>query len=80
VTDVGKRARELITFCDGIADAGFEGLVRRSRAVARDALVLAAELETERTARQKIQADRDRLLTMLADKAGRALKEKRLAA
>lgn len=66
MTDREQRARELITFVGGIEEAGFGQLARRSRVVARDALELLEELQVERTARQKIQADRDRLLVMAA--------------
>lgn len=64
-----RDARELLVFADGVEDAGHPELARRSRSVARDALALAASLAAERSARIAIQADRDRLLAMMA--AGR---------
>lgn len=60
-------ACDLITFADGIEEAGFVELARRSRVVARDVLRLAADLDAERSARVAIQEQRDRLLEIVAD-------------
>jgi hypothetical protein len=67
------QARELIVFADGAEEAGMISYARRARVVARDLIRLAGELETERSARQKIQADRDRCLQILGNHAAEAL-------
>jgi hypothetical protein len=58
------RARELLVFADGVLDAGFEQLSRRSRVVAGDLIRCIEELRAERSARVAIQAARDRLLAV----------------
>jgi hypothetical protein len=70
--DVERRAVFLIQFAAGQEDLGYLLSARRMRAVAEDVLRLAGELRLERVARQKIQADRELALTLLADRAGQA--------
>jgi hypothetical protein len=59
--DAQQRARDLVTFADGINEI-YPELARRSRLVANDLLELAQALTAERQARLAIQVDRDRLL------------------
>ena len=63
------RAQELLVFADGFDDAGHLGLATRSRVVARDMLRLIDDLEAERSARQSVQAQRDRAIELLARRA-----------
>lgn len=58
--NIERRASELMLFCDGAEDAGMAAYARRGRDVARDTLRLLRELEAERSARQAVQAQRDR--------------------
>lgn len=60
------------TFCDGIEDAGMTRYAQIGRTVADELRRCANELEAERSARIKIQVDRDRCLAILADQAGKA--------
>lgn len=61
----GESARELITFADGVEDAGHPDLARRSRNVARETLWLLDQLSAERSARRAFQTSHDRLLAKL---------------
>lgn len=72
---IEARARALIEFADGMEEVGLASAARRSRVVARDALDLAEHLATERAARQTIQAERDRCVKLLANRAGQAAKD-----
>lgn len=68
-----ERATHLLAFADGFEEAGYCGLARQSRVVARDVLRLADELDSERAARRGIQTQRDDALEILATHAARAL-------
>lgn len=70
IGDAEQRAREFATFCDGLADAGFESFARRGRVVADDLLRALERLRAEHAARVKIQQDRDRALQLLGNRAG----------
>jgi hypothetical protein len=63
--DAVRRARELLTFADGVEEAGLVRFAQKSRVVARDALDLAEQLSAERSARVAMQAARDRCLALL---------------
>lgn len=56
-----QRARELVTFADGVGEI-YPELARRSRLVANDLLEIVDALTAERHARLTMQLDRDRLL------------------
>ena len=66
LVQVERRARDLIVFADGAEEAGLVMYAQRARVVARDVLRVAGELRAERSARGSIQAERDRLQTMLS--------------
>jgi hypothetical protein len=68
--EVEQRARDLIVFAESLDDVGLHRLAGRCRVVAGDCLRLCVQVAFERTARVKIQADRDRCLALLADRAG----------
>lgn len=59
-----RDAAELLTFSDGVEEV-MPGLARRSRVSARDVLWLVDLVESERSARQAIQEQRDGLLEQL---------------
>lgn len=67
VGDPAERARELIVFADGVELGGdqFVGYARRARAVARDVLELAEQLESARSMNDALVAERDRLRGLL---------------
>jgi hypothetical protein len=71
-TEIERRARDLIEFADGLDDTGLHRTAGRCRIAADDLLRILADVRAERAARVKIQADRDRCLTLLADRAGQA--------
>lgn len=58
--DANQRARDLIVFAAALDDVGLPDLARRSRVVAGDLLVALHELEWEREALGRMEADRDR--------------------
>jgi hypothetical protein len=60
-----QNARELIIFADGVEEAGHRVYAQRARVVADDLLRVAGELRAEGSARQAIQAERDRIWTMI---------------
>ena len=62
---IEQRARDLITFADGLEEAGLRTYAQRARATARDVLELGRQLRHERGARETIQAHRDRLDALL---------------
>jgi hypothetical protein len=66
VGDPAQRARDLITFADGLEEGGFPDYASRARATARDALELAEQLEAARSMNDALHADRDRLRNLLA--------------
>ncbi len=70
---VEQRARELALVAEGVMDAGFESLGRRSRVAADDLLPVLDELRAERSARCTLQEQRDGALEILAAHAGAAL-------
>jgi hypothetical protein len=74
-TDAERRARDLIVFADGLDDVGLHRLAGRCRVVADDCLRLCVQVAFERAARLKIQADRERCLDLLANRAGQAARE-----
>jgi hypothetical protein len=61
-----ERARELLTATELIEGRGAAAkMAPKARMLARDVLEFANRLEQERSARQAIQADRDRLRQLL---------------
>jgi hypothetical protein len=76
VGDPSERARELLAFTDGIAEAGFPELSRLSRVVARDLLEVLEQLDAERSARRAIQEARDRLMAIIGEAAYGALRSR----
>jgi hypothetical protein len=60
------RARDLLTFADGLEEAGLPEIARRSRMVARDVLELAEELTAERSARRSSQENYERARDVIA--------------
>lgn len=70
IGDAEQRARELVTFCDGMEDCGFETFARRGRVVADDLLRALERLRSEHAARVKIQEDHERALQLLGNRAG----------
>ncbi len=67
-----QRAREAVPFAEGLDQAGFGQLAGSIRLLASDVTELLQALEAERSARVALQADRDRLLAMLAPGAADA--------
>lgn len=67
------RAHELISFTEGLDEAGMHDTARRSRVVARDVLDLVVELRSERSGRVAMQANYKRCLDVLANRAGEQL-------
>ena len=63
---IRQDARDLIVFADGVEDAGQRAYAQRARVVARDLLRIADDLRAERSARASIQAERDRLRSLLS--------------
>jgi hypothetical protein len=59
-------ARDFVVFCDGVEEAGHRVYAQRGRVVADDLLRTAADLRAERSARQSLQEERDRLREMIA--------------
>lgn len=70
-----RRARELITFADGLEDGGMTDTARRSRAVARETLELVDAVRSERSARQAAQASYKRCLDLIGARADRDVSE-----
>jgi hypothetical protein len=66
---IAERARELITFADGLSEAGFDEIGRRARVVARDALEAVDALAAERSARRALQDRCERLQAIIGQKA-----------
>ena len=79
---IEKEARELLAFADGVEassdvasspiERDQDGRVvyaRLARRTARETIRLVAALRTERSARTAIQAERDRLLGLLMERA-----------
>ena len=54
-------ARDFITFCDGLEEAGLVDYARRGRTIARELSEALDALAVERSARRAIQGQRDRL-------------------
>jgi len=59
LTDAEQRARDLITFADGVEAAGMTTYAQRARVVAHDTLKLAEQLRGERRLRIAMQNQRD---------------------
>ena len=64
-----QRARDLLTFCDGLDEGGLPLDARKARAVARDALELAEQLAAARSMNDALQGERDRLRDLLTSRA-----------
>ena len=62
IGDAEQRAREFVTFCDGMEACGFETFARRGRVVADDLLRALERLRSEHAARVKIREDHERAL------------------
>ena len=65
LTGIRQRAHDLILFADGWETIGAVDAARRARAVAHETLHLATALEAEQSARVAMQAERDRLRSIL---------------
>jgi len=70
IGDAEQRAREFVTFCDGMEACGFETFARRGRVVADDLLRALERLRSEHAARVKIREDHERALQLLGNRAG----------
>ena len=75
LADAREHAYDLILFADGVEEAGYPDLARRSRIVSRELLEIANDLDAERSARVAIQKARDEAVGILANQAGEALAE-----
>lgn len=62
--EAARKAQELIVFCDGLEQAGYETYAHRARWVARETFWLAEQLHVERAARESLIAERDRLMAL----------------
>jgi hypothetical protein len=65
----------LIEFADGIEEAGYPELARRSRMSARDVLELAEQVREERSARVALQARAETLQSIVGKAAYDACRE-----
>jgi hypothetical protein len=65
VSDARERARDFVSFCDGLEQAGLDEYARRGRVVADDLLQALQALDAERSARRAIQERAERLEELL---------------
>lgn len=65
----GERSRELVTFADGLDDAGMHDSARRLRLASYDVAELISWLRAERSARVAMQAKYQRCLDVLTLRA-----------
>jgi hypothetical protein len=73
------RARDLITFADGIQTAGLTDYAQRARAVAHDVLELHEQLQAERSTRTALQQRCDAQQQLLGQAAYQAAADPELA-
>ena len=72
-TQAANLAQELILFADGAEEAGLTVYAQRARAVARETIWLADELEQERSLRQALQRRCDTQQELLGKRVYRRL-------
>jgi hypothetical protein len=72
---IEQRAREAISFGDGLEDGGMHQTARRLRLIARDVLELVPALKDERSGRMAMQANYKRCLDVLGQRADRGIEQ-----